>query len=318
MSERSYPADPAEAGLRLFLAWFGPHYARSVTIQDAHSDGATLTCTAVVGRKWSLAITVINTLAPDATLDWEAARAAIERRLDAEGRSIALWAPRGAPLPAEEPALSNLIISLSDAATLDDGRLEVRHPVNLYLRRVDTTGSVVTALGGLGSHWAQFTNRVPGTFQLNSLELFRLPSSAEERTDLADRIVLAAGQPDIEDTHVIPAEDAWSANQLGSGPSCVLGTPAPDNEVWSASLRRNLRQALKETAAAPARTADASALVVLGAATYAGEEKLSLVLRGADPALWAGHDILAVIADGFVKPIIKPGRQALPWDAPLA
>ena len=318
MSERSYPADPAEAGLRLFLAWFGPHYARSVTIQDAHSDGATLTCTAVVGRKWSLAITVINTLAPDATLDWEAARAAIEQRLDAEGRSIALWAPRGAPLPAEEPALSNLIISLSDAATLDDGRLEVRHPVNLYLRRVDTTGSVVTALGGLGSHWAQFTNRVPGTFQLNSLELFRLPSSAEERTDLADRIVLAAGQPDIEDTHVIPAEDAWSANQLGSGPSCVLGTPAPDNEVWSASLRRNLRQALKETAAAPARTADASALVVLGAATYAGEEKLSLVLRGADPALWAGHDILAVIADGFVKPIIKPGRQALPWDAPLA
>ncbi|HQW51065.1 MAG TPA: hypothetical protein PL082_03320, partial [Tepidiformaceae bacterium] len=106
MSERSYPADPAEAGLRLFLAWFGPHYARSVTIQDARSDGATLTCTAVVGRKWSLAITVINTLAPDATLDWEAARAAIERRLDAEGRSIALWAPRGAPLPAEEPALS--------------------------------------------------------------------------------------------------------------------------------------------------------------------------------------------------------------------
>jgi hypothetical protein len=318
VTQRNYPADPAEAGLRLFLAWFGPHYARSVTIEDAHSDGATLTCTAVVGRKWSLAITVINTLAADATLDWEASRAAIEQRLDTEGRSIALWAPRGAPLPAEEPALSSLIVSLSEAATLADGRLEVRRPVNLYLRRVDTTGSVVTALGGLAAHWAQFTNRVPGTFQLNSLELLRLPASAEERTDLADRIVLAAGQPDIEDTHVIPAEDAWSANQLGSGAACVLGTPAPDNEEWSASLRRNLRKALKETAATPPRTADASALVILGAATYAEEEKLSLVLRGADPSLWAGHDILAVIADGIVKPILKPGRQALPWDAPLA
>lgn len=318
MTPRTYPADPAEAGLRLFLGWLGPHYARSVAVQDAQSDGATLACTVTVGRKWSLAVTIVSTLAPDATFEWEAARAAVEQRLDAEGLSVALWAPRGARLPVDEPALSSLALALAEARTLDDGRLELRRPVNLYLRRADTTGSVVTALGGMASHWAQFTNRVPGTFQLNSIELLRLPFAPEDRTALADRIVLAAQQPDIEDTHVIPAEDAWSANQLGSGQSCLLGTPAPDNDDWSASLRRNLRRSLKDLAALPDRPADASALVVLGAATYAEDEKLSWILRGMDPTLYAGHDILAVIADGLVKPILMPGRQSLPWDAPLA
>ncbi len=317
MTGLSYPADPAEAGLRLFLGWFGPYYARSVAVGSASSDGSTLSAEVSVGRRWTLTVTVLNTLAADASLEWEAARAAIEQRLDAEGRAVALWAPRGATLPATEPGLSELVLSLSGARTLGDGRLELRRPVRLYFRRVDTAGSVVTALGGLAAHWAQFTNRVPGTFQLNSVELLRLPSSEEDREELTQRIVLAAQQPDIEETRVIPAEDAWTANDLGSGQSCVLGTPAPENDEWSASLRRNLRRLLKEAAPRVSRPADARALVVLGAATYAEEEKLSWALRGMDPTLYAGYDILTVIADGVVKPILQPGRNTLPWDAPL-
>ncbi len=317
MTGYSYPADPAEAALRLFLGWFGPHYARSVAVNSATSDGAILTCDVSVGRRWSLAVTVLNTLAPDANLEWEAARAAVEQRLDTEGRPVALWVPRGARLPAGEPALSELVLSLAEARSVDDGRLELRRPVKLYFRRVDTTGSVVTAVGGLAAHWAQFTNRVPGSFQLNSAELFRLPASKEERDELAERIVLEAQQPDIDDTHVIPAEDCWTASDLGSGQACVLGTPAPENDEWSSSLRRNLRRLLKEASPGLSRPADARALVVLGAATYAEEEKLSWALRGMDPTLYAGYDILAVIADGALKPILQPHRQTLPWDAPL-
>lgn len=317
MTDYSYPADPAEAGLRLFLGWFGPHYARSVSVSSATSDGSTLTGDVAVGRKWTLAVTVLNTLAVDANLEWEAARATVEQRLDAEGRAVAIWAPRGATLPASEPGLSDLVVALSQARTLEDGRFELRRPVNLYFRRVDTTGSVVTALGGLAAHWAQFTNRVPGAFQLNSTELLRLPASQEERDELAERIVLAAQQPDIDETHVIAAEDAWTASDLGSGQSCLLGTPAPESDEWSASLRRNLRRLLKEAAPGLSRPADARALVVLGAATYAAEEKLSWALRGMDPTLYAGYDILAVIADGVVKTILQPNRQTLPWDAPL-
>lgn len=314
MSEFSYPADPAEAGLRLFLGWFGPHYARSANVVKAESDGATLTGEVKVGRQWTMAVTVLNTMAADATLEWEAARSALEKRLDSEGRAIAVWAPRGASIPSAEPGLSRFVHALGEARTLEDGRLEIRRDVSLYLKRAGATGSVVTVIGGLSAHWAQFTNRVPGTFMLNSAELLRMPASTEEREELTEKIVLAAGQPEADENQIIPATDAWTANDLGSGQSCILGTPAPENEEWSASLRRNLRKALKEAAARLQPEADARALVVLGVSTYAEEEKLSLSLRGMDPSLYAAYDILAVVADGKLKTILQPQRQSLPWD----
>ena len=317
MHDYTYPADPAEAGLRLFLGWFGPHYARSTSVANASSNGSLLTGEVTVGRQWNMAITVLNTLAPDATVEWEAGRAAVERRLDTEGKSVALWAPRNALLPAQEPALSQFMLAINEANRLEDGRLELRRPVNIHLRRVGNTGSVITILGGLSAHWAQFTNRVPGTFQLNSAELLRLPASQEERDQLAERIVMAAGQPDIDEGHAIRTDDVWTANDLGAGQSCVLGTPAPENEEWSASLRRNLRRLMKEATPHLSTPADARALVILGAATYADEEKLSWALRGMDPTLYAPYDILAVIADGLTKTILQPQRSTLPWDAPL-
>jgi hypothetical protein len=314
VAERQYPADPAYGALRLFGRWLGARYARSTSLTPPEGAEDVLQGTIVVGRRWSLAVGVVNTLAPDADLGWEAARAAIEQRLDAHGHSVLVWAPRRAQLPSAEPGLSEIMRSLDAANALPDGRLELRRPVNLYLRRTAMNGSVITVLGGLSAHWAQFTSRVPGSFQLNSDELLRLPSSPEEREALAERIVLAAQQPDVDDSLTIPAEDAWTANTLEDGGSCVLGTPKPENDEWSSSLRRNLRALLRKAAPMLASPADARALVVLGASTYAEEEKLSWALRGMDPSLYAGYDILAVVTDGLVKPILQPGRGALPWD----
>jgi hypothetical protein len=315
---RVYPSDPGVAALRLFQSWFGGHYARSLAIDETDSDDGLYTASLTVGRRWTLSVTILNTLLAGASVQYEAARAAVERRVDAEDRSIVLWAPRGAPLPAAEPGLSEVALADERANTIEDGRLEVRRPIELYLRRVDTTGSVVTVLGGLSAHWAQFTNRVPGSFQLNSGQLFRLPHSQEERDDLADRIVLAAGQPGVDDTETIRTEDCWTANDLGDCGSFVLGTPEPENDEQSAALRRTLRKLLKRAEPRLREgTFDARALVVLGAATYADEEKLTWALRGMDPSLYAGYDILAVCADGVVKTLLQPGRSTLPWDAPL-
>ncbi|MBI5949570.1 MAG: hypothetical protein HY875_15630 [Chloroflexi bacterium] len=318
MSGRSYPADPADAGFRLFLRWFGAHYARSTKLSSGEWGGPVARGTVQVGRRWDLAFAIVNTLAPDASLDWEAARAAIEQRLDDAGRSLALWVPRDAALPVDEPRVEELLAAAAGARSLEDGRLEVRRPVTLHLRRTSTTGSVVTALGGMAPHWAQFTNRVAGSFQLNSLQLHRLPADDDERTELADRIVLAAGQPEVDGSIPIASEDAWSANDLEEGGSCVLGTPARDDDEQAAALRRNLRKLLKEAAPARDIPAAAHALVVLGASTYAEEEKLTWALRGMDPTLYAGFDIIAVVADGIVKPLLTPPAQSLPWDVPSA
>ncbi|MGI8927077.1 MAG: hypothetical protein ACR2HN_10595 [Tepidiformaceae bacterium] len=316
MPARNYPADPAEAALRLFLRWFGAYYARSSSLSSFASDEGVATAVTRIGRRWDCAISVLNTLAPDATLAFEAGRAAIEKRLDSAGHSIALWLPRGAPLPADEDGLAWLARALAAAETLEDGRLELRRPVDIFLRRTSTTGSVVTILGGLSAHWARFTGRVPGSFQLNSSRLLRLPASVADRDELAERIVLAAGQPGIDESETIPAVDAWTAAGLGEGGSCVFGTPAPDDDAQAASLRRNLRLLIRRAVPALPEAVPTRALVVVGAATYAEEEKLSWALRGMDPSLYAGFDLICVIADGLVKPLLQPARQTLPWDAP--
>lgn len=317
MESRSYPADPADAALRLFLQWFGRRYARSARPHDLESEDAVTRGAVSVGRRWELGFALVNTLAADASIEFEAARAAIERRLDGAGRSIALWVPRGASLPSGDEAFGQLLDSVQQSQAIEDGRLEVRRPIETFLRRTSTTGSVVTILGGLQPHWAQFTNRVPGSLQLNSLQLFRLPASEDERDELAEQIVLAAQQPDIDDGTVIPATDAWTANDLEEGGSCVLGTPRSEDDEHSASLRRNLRSQLKLVAPVFSADVDARVLILLGASTYAQDEKLSWAIRGMDPTLYSGFDMIAVIADGLVMPLLEPPAGSLPWDAPL-
>jgi len=317
LNDRSYPADPADAALRVFLEWFGKRYARSTRVHDIETEDAVTRGAITIGRRWELGFALVNTLAEDATLEFEAGRAAIEQALDEAGRSIALWVPRGAPLPTGEAALNELLLSVEQANRIGDDRLEVRRTVKTFLRRTSTTGSVVTVLGGLAPHWAQFTNRVPGSFHLSSTQLFRLPASDDEREQIQEQIVLAAQQPDVDDGVAVPAIDAWTANDLREGGSCVLGTPAPENDEHSAALRRNLRRQLKLVAPVARGDAPTRALILLGATTYAQEEKLSWAIRGMDPTLYSGFDFISVVADGLVVPLLEPARNTLPWDAPL-
>jgi hypothetical protein len=313
VGERRYPSEPAEAALALFQRWLGAHYARSISASGIEeAGGGSWTATVTIARRWPLPVTVLDTLSGGVTVAFEAARAAVEQRLDADGQSVVLWLPRGARLPDGEPGLSELVALASEAVPASEGRHELRWPVRLQLRRTSPTGSVITALGGMSAHWAQFTNRVPGSFQLNSQALHRLPWDPAERETIADRIVLAAQQPDVDEGLPVPADDAWTVTRLDEGRSYVVGTPAPEGDEQSATLRRTLRSLLK--AAPPAK--EHSALVVIGASTYAEEEKLSWALRGMDPALYAGHALVCVVTDGVVKPLLEPQRGQLPWDAP--
>ena len=318
MPDRLYPSDPGEAALLLFLDWCGHRYARSTRVTERSAEGEALrTARIQVGRRWELDCTLINSLHGDADLPFEAARAAVEQRLDLEGLPYALWLPRGAELPVGEPGLSQLALAANEARPVDGDRLEVRRGVSLYLRRTSLDGSVVTVLGGLAPLWAQFTNRVAGSFQLNAGELHRLPESEEERTDLIERVVLAAGQPDVDDSVVIPAADVWTANRLPGDRAYVVGSPVAEGDEASAGLRRSLRKLLREAQGLSTAPADARALVILAAATELSGEKVSLTLRGMDPTLYSGYDLIAVVADGQVRIVLDPRAGALPWDAPL-
>lgn len=316
MDERAYPADPAEAGLALFQQWLGASYARSTSIDAGFDAARPGWATLRVGRQWQLDALVLDTISPASNVEFEATRAAIERRLDADELSVVLWLPRGMRIPKDEPELSGLVAAIREAETLPDGRLEVRWGATIHLRRTSTDGSVVTALGGLAPHWARFTSKVPGTFQLNSFELSRLPAGEDERQALFDRIVMEASQPTIDEGVEIRTAAAWSANALRSGRAYVLSAPAAESDETAAGLRRTVRQQLR-AGGGLGSDGDARALVVLGLATYAEDEKLSWVVRGLEPALLASFDFVVVVADGITKPLIKPAANTLPWDAPL-
>ena len=318
MPDRVYPSDPGEAALLLFLEWFGHRYARSTRVTERSPEGEALRSARLqVGRRWEIACTLVNSVHGDADLPFEAARAAVEQRLDLEGLPYALWLPRGAGLPAGEPGLSQLALAAGEARPVDGDRLEVRTPVRLYLRRTSLDGSVVTVLGGLAPLWAQFTNRVAGSFQLNAQELHRLPEDEEERTALIERVVMAAGQPDVDDSVVLPADDVWTANRLPGDRAYVIGSPVAEGDEASAALRRSLRKLLREAQGLGAAPADARALVILAAATELAGERVSLTLRGMNPTLYSGYDLIAVVADGQVRVVLEPRAGALPWDAPL-
>tara|TARA_Y100000588_G_scaffold381478_1_gene467214 strand:+ start:560 stop:1522 length:963 start_codon:yes stop_codon:yes gene_type:complete len=318
VAERLYPSDLSEAALLVFLDWFGRRYARSTQVKESFLEGEALGSARInVGRHWELVCTLVNSVHGDADLPFEAARASVEQRLDLEGLSYAMWIPPGAELPVGEPGLSELALVAREARPVDGDRLELRRPVNLYLRRTSLDGSVVTVLGGLSPLWAQFTNRVAGSFQLNAQDLFRLPEGEDERTELIERIVLAAGQPDVDDSCVISADDVWSANKLSGDRSFVIGSPVAQGDEASAALRRTLRKLLREAQGVVRPSADARALVILAAATELSSEKVSLTLRGMDPTLYSGYDLIAVVADGQVRVVLDPQAGTLPWDAPL-
>ncbi|MCY3602287.1 MAG: hypothetical protein OXH12_04330 [Chloroflexi bacterium] len=318
MPERLYPSDPSEAALLLFLDWFGHRYARSTRVAERSAEGEPVRSARIqVGRRWELDCTLINSVHGDADLPFEAARAAVEQRLDLEGLPYALWLPRGAELPVGEPGLSQLALAANEARPVDGDRLEMRRGVSLYLRRTSFDGSVVTVLGGLAPLWAQFTNRVAGSFQLNASDLHRLPESEEERTELIERVVLAAGQPDVDDSCVIPTDDVWTANRLSGDRAYVVGSPVAEGDEASAGLRRSLRKLLREAQGLSSAPADARALVILAAATELAGEKVSLTLRGMDPTLYSGYDLIAVVADGQVRTVLDSRAGDLPWDAPL-
>ena len=311
----TYPGDCPEAGLRLFRSWLGSRYARATKPIHWESDGAVGLGVLEIARRWTLQISVVNTLKPDTDPEWEAARGALEAQLDRRGLNLAVFVPRNAPIPGGEPGLSEFADAALSATPSSENRLEINRPVSLRLRRTAADGSVVTAIGGLSSQWARFTERVSGTFQLNSAALFRMPADEAKRDAMIEDIVASSSAAEVDAGVSVTAVDAWTAVPFEEGQSIVLGTPRPENDEWSASLRRNSRKLLRVAREQLEEGHTAYALVILGAATYADEERLSWVLRGMDPSHYSGYGIVSVIADGMVKTILEPPAGSLPWEA---
>lgn len=256
-----------------------------------------------------LALCVVFVVPPDGAGDWYEAKAALERRV---GSSLTggyvLWAPPGADLALREPRRSAWITRVEETAhrLVPGGHGEVRFPVALYLRKSDDEGSYLTARGGLAPHWARFTGRVFGHFQLDSTELHRLPAGEGHIQALVDRVADQANSLELGQTVAIDAEDAWTIQRLRTGEGLMIVGEPPGAELSSgAALRRRLRRIMPVIQQALlAQPADARIVGFIGPYAAFKDQPVGTALLGFDPALYRGIDQILLAADGETAPVL--------------
>ena len=301
----------SDAALDLFLHWLREGHGRGFAVKDC--DGVV---TASDGE-FTLAASVAS-LVPVEDERWDAARQRLESQIaDGLPARIALWAPSGAALPSEEPAASEFAEAVRQAAVKlgPQERAHLPLAIRLLLRKNNSTGGVISATGGMQPHWATFTGRVQGTFDLDSTALHRLPESSEHLEQLIERIVEAAGEMSDGEVREIETIDAWTVQRLSGDNGCtIVGLPRAATEDIGLAVRRNCRRLLRD-AVPPLREAEADlrALIVIGYYPRIEMEGATTAIRGYDPASYSGLDFVCLVADGVVKPLIQTPGHLLPW-----
>jgi hypothetical protein len=298
-----------EYAARLFLAWLNERHGRSFALTS--TEGA-------VWRAQDADSAVALYVAPLFETDaaWETRRDELAARLDsARPGSYLLWQPFGGDLPDGEPDESEWVRRVVLAASrLASGRTgEARLTVRMLLGKVRDEGGYATVTGGLGRHWTAIAQRLNGSFYLDSRGLNRFTRDEKEREDLYDQIGLLSQGLQSGDAAEFEHEDAWSVQRLPRGAAAegitdgwaITGCPPGFDPNDGAQVRRVLRRRLAEAGEALSGSAGAmKALVLIGAYDYMEYENAGPALRGFDPSLALPFDVIGLVADTEVKPVL--------------
>ncbi len=246
----------------------------------------------------------------------EDARLAMQERLDAgsvRGPYLVWVPPRGA-VPGEEPAASDFAmrVQLASAPMQPGGRAEIDLPVQVQLAKVREEGGYASVVGGLSRFWTSITERVNGTFHVNSLQLRRAPQAEPVRTALLDRIGELSRGLNVGDAVEFDCAEAWTVQRLRTEPLGEHGfaiAQAPpkidpsDGTLMRRMVRKRLKAAGETLAAVPADVKGAGLLAIY---EYAEHENVGSFVKSLDPGLFAGLGIVAAVVDGEVRPVFQP------------
>lgn len=295
----------SDVSLGLFLGWLNSTHDRHFHL-DSRGDGD------AVARDGDVRLKVSFRSLLDGAADaaWTSNHNVLQDRLS-EGApgAVALWVPAGADLPRGEPAASVFVEEVRQAAVRlgPNERSYIPFPIRLLLRKTAESGGVVSVTGGLNPHWARFTERVSGTYDLDSTQLHRLPESDAHLECLLDTIVEEAASLEVGRVAEIETIDSWTIQRVaGDDGLTILGVPPSATADLGLAVRRNLRRILVETAPM-LRQADETLKAIILGAPYARleQEGVTTAIRGCDPALYAGVDFICLACDGRVKPLVQ-------------
>jgi hypothetical protein len=296
-----------EYAVRLFLAWLNERYRRSFAPVPA------------VGGLWRASdpdaggLTIASADLFEADDAWRERCSELASRLEGtRPGSYLLWQPPGADLPAGEPEESEwarrVVLTASKLASGRSG--EVRLPVVMALGKVRDEGGYASVTGGLGRYWTDISNRLEGSFYLDSRGLHRFTRDEDERTRLYDHIGLLGQGLKQGDVTEFEHDDAWSLQRLPRGPAAegmadgwaITGCPTGFDPNDGGLVRRLLRRRLADATESFRGVRDsARVLVLIGAYEYMEYENAGPSLRGFDPTLAAAFDVIALVSDAEVK-----------------
>jgi len=247
---------------------------------------------------------------------WDRRRLEVEDRLTrALHAPHLLWMPPQARLPGEEPEESEFAVrvQMGAAPLLAGGHGEVSLSVPLRLGKTQDDGAYVSVVGGLSRHWTAISERVRGAFNLDSTALHRLSRRPEVREEIFARIADCSSRLSVGEGLEFEAEEAWTIQKLAEGEEVfIVGCPPYFDPTDGTTLRRLMRRrvAAANEALGPLE-ANLKALALVGVWEYGEDEGASAILRGFDPAIFSNIDVIAILADGEVRPALS--ARTLPW-----
>lgn len=296
--------------LELFLGWLADAHGRRFAIERTEPLGPGALAAQACEGSLRLSVEAHSLLEPAEDHDWTAERdrLAAEIGVGLPG-AYAIWMPPGADIPAGDDQRAVLVERARvTAAGLEPGqRSSVALPVSLYLRKREEGGALVSVSGGLNAHWARLSEKVHGTYDLDSTRLHRLPDAGEHLESLMETIWERAAGVSVGESTEIETVDAWTMHRLESGESVtIVGRPPGELRDTSLRVRRNFRSILAE-AGPRLRYGEAAlrALFVLGFYGRLEEEGATTAMRGYDPGLYAALEVVCLVADGLIKPLIE-------------
>ncbi|MGE0058208.1 MAG: hypothetical protein AB7P33_09025 [Dehalococcoidia bacterium] len=297
-----------EYAVRLALAFLNERYRK--TFEPSAVDGAWTAHDPDAGD-----LSIVSVALSEASDAYREKAARLEARLDdTHPGSYLLWVPPGGELPEEEPDETEWIQRVTQTASkLASGRsAEVRLPRRMALAKVREEGGYASVTGGLGRYWTHISDKLNGSFYLDSRALNRFTTNEDERQQTYEHIALLSQELSVGEVTEWELDDAWTLQRLARGPAAkgmtdgwaIGGAPEGFDPADGGAIRRVLRKRLGEAKEAFAALPRPWILVLGGAYDYMGGENAGPSLRGFDPALVAALDGIVLVADGEVKPIL--------------
>lgn len=298
----------------LLIDWFGGKTGRAYTMVSSR-EGAVPVFIAE-SEQGRLAVAIAKLYEPESDPAAEDARAFMEERLSGglvRGPHL-LWVPPRAAVPADEPEASDFTQRVQQTAgpMLPGARGEVELEVAVQMARVRDEGGYASVIGGLSRWWTLITERVQGTFHVNSSQMRRAPQDSALREKIFDRIGELAKQMSTGDAVEFDTFEAWTLQRLPRAPLdetgfAIVQAPPKIDPADGTLVRRLVRKRLKDAGQAlDGVEADVKGVGLVAVYEYAEHETVGSFVKSVDPGIFAKIGLIAAIVDGEVRPVFLP------------